>query len=55
MNLSKKSSHLNILAGRLSTAFKFSTFQLQIQIVTHVARHNNIREAEFLREADIFK
>lgn len=48
-------SHLNILAGRLSTSFEFTPFQFQIEIVTHIARHNDVREAEFLREADIFE
>jgi len=51
----EKSPHLDILASRLSTAFEFSTFQLQIQIVTYVARHDNIRETKLLREADIFE
>lgn len=47
--------HLDILPSRLSAAFEFTPFQLQIQIVTHIARHNDIREAELLRETDIFE
>lgn len=52
---SKILSHLDILAGRLSAALEFTPFQLQIQIVTHIARHNDVRKAELLRETDIFE
>lgn len=48
-------SHLDIFPRGFPAALEFPAFQLEIQIVTHVARHNYVREAELLRETDVFE
>ena len=50
-----KYKYLDVLPRGFSTSFELTAFQFQVQIISHVTRHNHVGEAELLRQADVLE
>ena len=52
---SESNPHLDVLAGGLAAPLELAALELEVEIVAHVAGHDDVGKAELLRQADVLE